>query len=132
MGCRLFSVIVLAGVVGLMLGSAARAEQKPAESPKESPLRTFTGEITSIEKIAGQVTIRKFPVSKTFLVARDCKFTTTDKPNATLKDFKVGDNVKVKYEEAKDGLVARLIIIRGIDAEDRKDAREEEQLAPKQ
>jgi Cu/Ag efflux protein CusF len=67
-------------------------------------------------------------VSKTFLIAVTCKITTQDKPEAALEDLKVGDKVKILYEQEKDGLIARRITLRGIDAEDREEARQKERL----
>ena len=121
-------IAVVVALIAWTFSFPSRAEDGKASKLQEKPLRAFDGEITSIEKVAKAVTVRKFPVSKTFLVAVTCKITTSDKPDAALNDLKVGDKVKVKYEEEKDGLVARQIIIRGIDDEDREDAREKEKL----
>ena len=132
MNRRLLQVVVVAGLVGVIGAFTIRAEEKKTDQPKEKPVLTFDGEITAIDKVDRKITVRKFPVTKTFVVANDCKLTTTDKPEAELKDFKVGDKVKVKYEEAPESPIAHSMIIRGIDAEDRKDAEEKEKLAPKQ
>ncbi len=126
--CRLITRAVwfaFLAALACRLSAADKPEAKP-ESPPQ--LLLFQGEITQIEEVTRAVTVRRFPITKTFLVAVDCKITTMGKPNATLKDLKRGDVIKVRYEQAKDGLVARRIIIRGIDQEDREDAREQEQL----
>lgn len=103
-------------------------EEKKEDDRIDTNLKLYSGEITEIEHVANAITVLKIPVRKRFLVAVTCKITTSDKPNATLKDLKVGDKVKVRYEQAQDGLIARRIIIRGIDADDREEAREREKL----
>jgi Cu/Ag efflux protein CusF len=121
-------IAIVVALNGWTLSFPTRAEDRKPDNKQQMALRAFDGEIISIEKVAKAITVRKFPVSKRFLVAVTCKITTSDKPDTTLQDLKVGDKVKLKYEEEKDGFVARSIIIRGIDDEDREEAREKEKL----
>ena len=121
-------LLVLAGLAGAIATFPARAEENKSGQKEPVLLHIYAGEITEIGQVDRTITVRKFPLKKMFQVSIDCAIATVDKPKATLKDLKVGDKVKVKYEEAQDGLVARSIVIRGIDAEDREDAREQERL----
>src|ERR1043165_6369865 len=106
MNHRMLRCIVLVGLAGSMAGFTVQAEEKQVVKSRENPVLTFDGEIATIERDQRKLTVRKIPVSKTFLVAKDCKFTITDKPDAALEDLKVGDKVKVKYEEGNEGLMA--------------------------
>jgi Cu/Ag efflux protein CusF len=121
--------VLLCGVVIAAKAAEENVEKaKPEKAePKREQAEKFTGAIGAIDLKARTVTVKMVLASKTFQVAPDCRIVTKDKPKATLKALKVGDEVDVTYQEQNGVLVAHVIEHKGIGKE-REEAKEKEQL----
>ena len=80
--------------------TARRIEQK-AES--------FTGSIEAIDAKDRTVTAKSFMSERTFSLAGGCRIVVAAKPDAGLRDLRIGDRVEFSYEDANGVLVANRI-----------------------
>jgi Cu/Ag efflux protein CusF len=82
------------------------APAKPKATPKPP---SASGEITAVDAKAGTLSIKNKDGVLNFTIAKDCKISTADKPDATVSDLKVGDKVRVVYSEEAGAKVAQKI-----------------------
>ena len=82
-------------------------ELAPAE--KKAKRKGYKGTIDTIDASAKTVTVKKATTSKTFKIADDAKFATTENKNATLADLKQGDLVNIRFTDDGDMPVAHRI-----------------------
>jgi Cu/Ag efflux protein CusF len=87
--------------------TSTTTEQAPAE--KKAKRKGYKGTIDTIDASAKTVTVKKATTSKTFKLADDAKFVTSDNKNATLADLKQGDLVNVRFSDDGDMPVAHRI-----------------------
>jgi len=70
--------------------TALRIEQRNAE---------FVGTIRAIDAGTRTVKAKSLLGERKFHLARECQIVTSDKPDATLQDLRIGDRVTFTYEE---------------------------------
>lgn len=58
-----------------------------------------TGTVQMTDPNGHTLTVHGLVLNKTFQMAEDAVITTRDKPEADLRDLKIGDAVEVAYEE---------------------------------
>jgi hypothetical protein len=109
-------VCALVGSLTVALPVAAQTEKPtPAQQASPSPAekkpkrKVYKGRIDVIDTVAGTLTVKKATTSKTFKVADDAKFATSDNRNASLAPLQVGDLVNVRFTEEGDVSIAHHI-----------------------
>src|SRR5437867_11591898 len=126
-GRRFYSMLL--GFV--LFAGNAKADTAGQPGPAVQPPKpsTFSGFIEEIHPGARTLAVKAVLIMKNFAVAPDCEVILTDKPKAKLDDLKVGDEVRVTYQEQSEGVfVAHRIEQRGAGAADRDAARDKEHL----
>ena len=116
MSRQLLRTMALAGAIAATFACAlpARAQSNatpPAatEKPEKAKHRQFTGVIESISAKSNTVVVKHKDDSKTFTISDETKYSTDEKKDAALADFKVGEKVTVHYTEEGGALVAHRI-----------------------
>jgi Cu/Ag efflux protein CusF len=87
--------------------AAPHASHSPTE--KKPKRKVYKGTIDAIDTAAGMLTVKKATTSKTFKVADDAKFATSDNRNSSLAPLKEGDLVNVRFTEEGDMAIAHHI-----------------------
>jgi hypothetical protein len=106
--CAVVGSFAMAEPLFAQTDKAASTEQAAAEK-KTTKRKGYKGTIDAIDTAAKTVTVKKATTSKTFKVADDAKFATTDNKNASLADLKQGDLVNVRFTDDGDMPVAHRI-----------------------
>lgn len=70
---------------------------------------TFVGTIQALDAGTRTVKARSFMSEKKFNLADGCRIVLPDKPDARLRDLRIGDKVEFSYEDANGVLVANRI-----------------------
>ncbi len=122
MSRHLLRTMAVAGVAAVALACAlpARAQSNatppaatppaaPAEKTEKPKRHLFTGLIESIDTKANTVSVKHKEDVKIFSISDATKYSTEDKKDAALADFKVGEKVTVHYVEENGVLVAHRI-----------------------
>ena len=116
MTLNLTTKLILCALAGSLAFSQPLFAQETKTTTTEQSLgegkakrKTYKGTIDSIDSTAKIVTVKKETTSKTFKIADDAKFATSDKKDATLADLKQGDLVNVRFSEEGDTAVAHRI-----------------------
>jgi hypothetical protein len=58
------------------------------------------------------MTVQALPLIKMFAIAPDCEVITETKPQASVEDLRIGDEVEVTYQDVSGTLIAHRIIQR--------------------
>lgn len=103
----------------LKVGHAIRVAYEPGPKPWtvrkiEQRAETFVGTIQAIDASTKTIKARSFMAEKKFNLADDCRIVVAGKPEARLRDLRIGDKVEFSYEDANGVLVANRI---GLEAE---------------
>ena len=101
------SLIAVALAFTLPVQAQTNTESKAAK-PKS---QQFTGTIDSIDSKAGTITVKQKDKSETFKIGDKTKYSTTDKKEAALTDFKVGDKVTVAFTSEAGQMIAHKISV---------------------
>ena len=80
--------------------------------PTDRPEAAFTGQITDLDLDQMTMTVQALPLIKIFAIAPDCEVITKTKPQASLEDLRVGDEVEVTYQDVGGTLIAHRILQR--------------------
>src|SRR6478609_10360783 len=75
----------------------------------EQKAETFVGTIQALDARTRTVKARSFMTEKKFALADDCRIVVANKPDASLRDLRIGDQVEFSYENADGVLIANRI-----------------------
>lgn len=75
----------------------------------EQKAEKFVGTIQAIDGETRTVKAKSFLAQKKFNLADSCRIVVPDKPDARLRDLRIGDRVEFSYEEADGVLVANRV-----------------------
>ena len=94
-------------VFGQNYKTASAEQTAPAE--KKTKRKVYKGTIETIDAANATVTVKKATTSKTFKVAENARFATSDNKNASLAPLQPGDVVNVRFTEEGDMAIAHHI-----------------------
>ena len=75
----------------------------------EQKAETFVGTIQALDAGAKTVKARSFMAEKKFNLADGCRIVVANKPDASLRDLRIGDKVEFSYEDADGVLIVNRI-----------------------
>ena len=75
----------------------------------EQKAETFVGTIQALDAVTKTVKARSLMAEKKFNLADGCRIVVANKPDASLRDLRIGDKVEFSYENADGVLVANRI-----------------------
>ena len=105
--CVLFGGLTLAQPLVAQTDTAAPQPTVAAE--KKTKRKTYKGTIETIDPAARTVTVKKATTSRTFRIAEDVKFATSNSENASLAPLQPGDVVNVRFTDEGDVATAHHI-----------------------
>jgi hypothetical protein len=85
------------------------ASQPTVAAEKKAKRKTYKGTIDMIDPAGRTVTVKKATTSKTFKIAGDAKFATSNNQNASLAPLQPGDVVNVRFTDEGDVATAHHI-----------------------
>jgi Cu/Ag efflux protein CusF len=103
-----FQRTVLAAVLALLTLLLYSGHGQPTDKPEA----VFTGQLTDLDIDRMTMTVQALPLTKIFGIAPDCEVITKTKPQASLEDLKIGDEVEVTYQDMSGTLIAHRIVQR--------------------
>src|SRR5579863_1967665 len=90
-------------VISLMTAFALPASADGKQGDKE---KSYSGTITAVDTKDKIVKVRGALFSRSFVLADDCAFAQWDNGKAALNDFRRGERVEIRYQNASGVLVA--------------------------
>ena len=80
--------------------------------PPEETETVFSGQLTDLDIDRMTMTVQALPLTKIFGIAPDCEVVTKTKPQASLEDLQIGDEIDVTYQDIDGVLIAHRIVQR--------------------
>lgn len=96
-------------VCGITLAEPASNKTGQAQSKPEAKEPSYTGILTTVNANENALTVRRFPLKKSFSIGEGCGFTLADGQEGKLADLQPGHKVTVTYLNASGVAVARHI-----------------------
>jgi Cu/Ag efflux protein CusF len=97
--------------VALAFTLPVQAQEKTESKPAKPKLQQFAGTIDLIDSKAGTITVTQKDKSETFKINEKTKYSTLDKKEAALTDFKAGDKVTVAFTSEPGQMIAHKISV---------------------